>query len=246
MTSDPDTVAPAASSLRQSTWTTPVVLAGLFPLFVWTSATLLRPDWVAPVPWWLLLIVTGIILQLFLLVYPLVTRKQPQPNRFRLPRLKRLLIEAAIAVPCIFGCLLLVLVVWLAITHLSPGTSLAPEVYNRIAQSAGTPFIYALLLASFAEEVFFRGFLFNAFRKRMPLLVAMLLQSLIFGFAHSLNWIHAIMPASLGLVLTLVYSWRKTIFAPIFLHAGFNGLAALSMFLSMHAHANAPVLGVTA
>ncbi len=251
MASNCDTAAPAASSLRQSTWTTPVVLAGLCVLLIWRSTSVLHRDWLAAVPRWLLFTVIGIIPHLFLLIYPLVTRKQPQPNRFRLPRLKRLLIEAAIAAPIIFGSLLLLSVVQLAITRLSPGTSIVPEAYNRMAKSTGTPLIYGFLLTSFlcgpiTEEVFFRGFLFNAFRKRMPLVAAMLLASVIFGFGHFFGSAHAVAATVVGLVLTLVYYWRRTIFAPIFVHVGYNALAAVGVFLAMHANANAPFLGVTA
>ncbi len=47
-----------------------------------------------------------------------------------------------------------------------------------------------------------------------------------------------------GLVLTMVYYWRQTIVAPIFVHVGFNGLWALGMFLSICASGDAPALGV--
>jgi membrane protease YdiL (CAAX protease family) len=247
--SDFDTVPPVASSLRQSTWTNPVVLAGLCFLFLWRSTALFHHDWLAEVPWLLLFILTGIIPQLFLLIYPLVTRRQTQPNRFHLPKIKCLLIEVLIAIPVVIGCILLDWIFQLAINKLSPGTSVVPEEFERMAQSTGTLYIYGLLLASFlyapiAEEVFFRGFLFNAFRKRMPLTVAILLQSVIFGFGHFFGLAHAMVSVLYGLVLTLVYHYRKTIFAPIFVHIGLNGLMALAVFLSMYVNANSPVLGV--
>ena len=249
MASEFDAAAPSASSLRESTWTTPVVLAGLCALLIWRSLSLLDRDWIAACPWWLLSTVTFVIPQLFLLIYPLVTRKQPKANRFRLPGLNRLVIEAAIAVPIIFGCGLLLSVVQFVITQLSPGTSLVPEVYDRMAKSTGAPSIYGLLLASclyasIAEEIFFRGFLFNAFRKRMPLVVAMFLQSVIFGFGHFYGSAPTIAAGLLGLVLTLVYYWRQTILAAIFVHAGYNLLAVAGVLLAMQANANAPVLGV--
>lgn len=249
MASKFDTASTALSSLRQSTWTTPAVLAGLCVLLIWRSTSLLQRDWLAAVPLWLLLTITVIIPQVFFLIFPLVTRRQPQPYRLHLPKLKRLLIEAAIAIPITFGCLLLTSVLQLAVTQLLPGRSIVPEVYDRMAKSTGTPFIYGFLLLSFlyapiAEEIFFRGFLFNAFRRRMPLVVATLLQSVIFGFAHFFGSLHAIAAALLGLVLALVYYWRQTIFTPIFVHIGYNGVAAAAVFLAMHANANAPVLGV--
>ena len=251
MAYDSDSAAPVASSFRQSTWSTRVILAGICVLAVCRFPYFLPRDWAATVPWWLLFVLTGIIPYLFMPIYPLVTRKQPEPNRFRLPRMKRFLIEAVIAVPVLFGCLILVSSVVAAIAQLSPETPIVPEGLDRLARSTGTPFIYGFLLVSFsygpiAEEVFFRGFLFNAFHKRMSLVVAVLLQTAIFGLVHLPSPAHAIVAGSLGLVLTLVYCWRQTIVAPILVHAGFNGLWALGMFLTISANANAPGLGVTA
>jgi len=248
MASVPDTT--VNPSLLASTWKTPVLVGGLCFLLVWRSISFVDSDWLTVIPSWLLLAIAGIIPQLFLLIYPLVTRQQASATRFRLPRLKRLAIEAVIALPIIVGCVLLLTIVQYALARLSPGTSLYPEFMERMGRSPGTPFVYAFLLASFlygpiAEEVFFRGFLFNAFRKRMPLVAAVVVQSLIFGFAHFYGSSHAFAVAFLGLVLTLVYWWRQTIFAPIFVHAGFNALAVAGVLLTMYAHSNSAFLGVS-
>jgi len=249
MVPDSGTAVPVASSLRQATWTTPVLLVGLFVILIWGSVSFIPPSWLTAVPWWLLFAVAGVMPQLFLLIYPLVTRKQQEPSRFRLPKLMRLLIEAGIAVAVIFGCLVLLVVVELVGTQISPETSLTRGPYDYLGKTAWTPFIYGFFLAAFlyvplAEEVFFRGFLFNAFRKRMPLVIAVLLQSVIFGALHFFSLAYAIITASLGLVLALVYCWRKTILTPVLVHAGINAIAAMGLFLSMHSTANTPSLGV--
>jgi len=247
--SDFDNEISNAASLRQSTWSIKVVIIGLCALLLWRSTSFIDRELIAAIPMWLLFILTTVIPHLLMLIYPLVTRKQSQSNRFRLPKFKRLLIEAVIAVPVIIGCLVLVSAVQYLITQLSPGSTAVPEIIDRMSKSTGSSFAYGFLLASFmigpiSEEIFFRGFLFNAFRKRTPLVVSILLTSVIFGFVHTFGMAHAIVASLLGIILTLVYCWRKTIFAPIFVHIGYNGIAALAVFLSMYANANTAVLGV--
>jgi len=78
----------------------------------------------------------------------------------------------------------------------------------------------------------------------MPFLVASLTQSLIFGFCHSFGVMHNSVAFVLGLLLTAVYEWRKTLITPILIHAGVNFAAAISVLLMMVAHANSPVMGV--
>lgn len=118
-----------------------------------------------------------------------------------------------------------------------------------MARSPNRGLIYSLLLFSFtfapvAEEVFFRGFLYNAFRARMPLPVAGLAQSLIFGFSHFLGVTHGCVAFVTGLFLTAVYEWRKTLITPILVHAGVNMAWALTAVSMIVAHANSPMMGV--
>ena len=236
------------SSLRASTWSTPVVLGGLSFLLVWRSAPLLGNQWCLALPVSLILVVVLIFPELFLLLYPLITRRRESPGRLGMPRPKRVLIEAAIAVPTIIGCATVISFAQLVISRLSPGTSVVPEPFEQMGRSPGGVYVYgslltAVLLGPIAEEVFFRGFLLNAFCRRMPVSAALLLQSVIFGIVHFYT-AQAIAAAFLGLVLGLVYLWRKTILTPFLVHAGYNALFALSILTAMHAYANGPALGV--
>jgi membrane protease YdiL (CAAX protease family) len=81
---------------------------------------------------------------------------------------------------------------------------------------------HALLLslaAGFGEELLYRGFLQPVLARRMPLLVAIVVQAVFFGFAHSGygTWIHVLQPALFGLVAGLV-AWRFGLWAAIVLH----------------------------
>ena len=77
------------------------MLVALLVLVVWRSVSFIQEDWFALFPWWIVFVVTGVIPQLFLLIYPLATRRRQRPMVFRLPRLKRVLTEALIAAPII-------------------------------------------------------------------------------------------------------------------------------------------------
>jgi hypothetical protein len=78
----------------------------------------------------------------------------------------------------------------------------------------------------------------------MPSPVAGLAQSLIFGCAHFFGVTHLGVAFALGLLLTAIYEWRKTLITPILVHAAINFVAALGMALMMVAHANSPVMGI--
>ncbi len=135
------------------------------------------------------------------------------------------------------------------VTRLSPGTSLTPDAVKGMTYSSYSPFVILSLVLSFtigpiAEEVFFRGFLYNAFRARMPALVAGILQSLIFAVCHVYSPLQVGIVFLMGLILTGVYEWRKTLVTPILVHIGVNLISAAMVLLMMWLHENRPVMGV--
>lgn len=75
------------------------------------------------------------------------------------------------------------------------------------------------LAAGFGEELVYRGLLQTGLSRRMPMAVAVLVQALVFGFAHSGygTWVHVILPTLFGLIAGLV-AWRFGLWAAIALH----------------------------
>jgi membrane protease YdiL (CAAX protease family) len=162
--------------------------------------------------------------------------------------MRRWLIETAIAVPIVIVTILALGALNYLVGWLSPGKTLRPDAVTNMAL-ASPRFVYPVLLLSFtlapvAEEFFFRGFLYNAFRQRMPAIAAGILQSLIFGFCHTFGTIHAVIAVVLGIALTLVYQWRKTLVTPIVVHAGLNLTSAIGVLAMMAQSADRPVIGV--
>ncbi len=119
--------------------------------------------------------------------------------------------------------------------------SLFPELSNysnseTIDQllSGGNPvmqFFSISIVTGIIEETIFRGLIYNTLKKTMSVPFAVILSSVIFGIAH-MNIEQFFYTSLLGVLMALVYEKYNTIFAPIIVHATFNGsnyiLGALS------------------
>lgn len=235
-------------AFHDARWKTRWLVVGLVVLLLWRSVSLVDREWLSQFPSWLLLIVTGLAPQVYLLIFPIITRN-PRRSTLGIPGPTRCLIEFGIAMPVLIGTIVVLGAVDYLVGRVSPGTSLTPGTATNMAASPNRMLVYLLLVFSFtfapiAEEPFYRGFLQNAFRARMPFLVAGLAQSFIFGFGHFFGATHAGFAFVLGLLLTALYEWRKTLIAPIVVHGGINFVAALGTVLMMVANANSPVMGV--
>ena len=77
-------------------------------------------------------------------------------------------------------------------------------------------FIDVVLLTPLSEEFIFRGIILNRFNKRLPLIIAIILSSLIFGFMHgSTGLISAFI---FGVCMCIVYIKTQNIFVSISIH----------------------------
>jgi len=237
-------------AFRDAQWKTQWLVVGLVVLLLWRCTAFVDHKWLSQLPWWLLLMVTGLIPQAFLLLFPIITRNPHQHHSFGFPTKTSCLREFGIAILVVVVAMIVLAAVNVLINYVSPGTSLTPDIFKNMAVSSNHMYVYLLLLFSFtfapiAEETFFRGFLYNSFRARMPWIIAVLIQCLIFGFGHFFGGMHAIVAFVLGVLLTVIYEWGKTLITPIFVHAGINFVASLGVVFMMVAHANNPVIGVS-
>ena len=75
------------------------------------------------------------------------------------------------------------------------------------------------LAAAFTEELVYRGILMVGLSRRMPMPVAVVLQAVVFGFAHGGygTWSHIIIAGLFGLVSGVV-AWRFGLWAALILH----------------------------
>jgi len=79
------------------------------------------------------------------------------------------------------------------------------------------------------EEIYFRGFLYNAFKTRLPVLFAANLQAIIFAAAHGAGFIIGILYFIAGMALAVVYEMRKELISPILVHGAINAMALLPL-----------------
>ena len=244
---EPET--PVASSLRASTWSTPVVVIGVSFLVIWKTIELIDRGTTLPLPSWLLRTITGVVPGLFLLVFPLVTRRQEPPGEFRLPPARRLFIEAGLALGVAVAGLAVTLLFQYIGQYFWPGMRFETTPVHRIKSSTDLRFMYAVAAASMiyspiAEEIFFRGFLLNAFSNRMRFNVAIVVSSLIFGIFSASNVAAAILLTLFGVGLSVVYDRRQTIISPVFVHAFYNILLASPLLVSLEPSHDSAYLGI--
>ncbi|MCA9178034.1 MAG: PDZ domain-containing protein [Planctomycetales bacterium] len=236
-------------AFRDAQWKSRWVVVGLAFLLLWRSTSFIDPEWLARFPTWLLLILTGLAPQVFLLIFPIFTRDPNRRSTFHRPSASKCLVELGVAVPIVIGAITLLATANYLLQRMSPGSSLTPDALSDMVKSPNHAAVYLALLfactfAPVAEEIFFRGFLYNAFRARMPVVVAVAAESVIFGFSHFFGAAHGVAASIAGLLLTGVYAWRRTLITPIFVHVGINFVASLSAAMLMFAHANSGVIGV--
>lgn len=106
---------------------------------------------------------------------------------------------------------------------------LAEEKSQMEALAAPWPLLLlaALIIAPFAEEVFFRGFVFAGLRRRLGYPFASGLSAALFALVH-------VMPLSfvplffVGLGCAAAYERHHTLAAPLAVHVAFNGVALLA------------------
>ena len=109
---------------------------------------------------------------------------------------------------------------------LSPYGSLDSGVAVSVALGFCT-----VLLTPFAEEVFFRGFLFTWMTGHRPVWLAMLVSSLIFGAMHIIPP-QAISAAIMALALCALYWYSGSLWPPIVAHVIGNGISYFAMLAS--------------
>lgn len=104
------------------------------------------------------------------------------------------------------------------------------EVVNQlnVASKSALQLVIAIILIPIYEEIVFRGIIFGYLRKNFNIIVAILVQALIFGIMH-LNLVQGIYTFILGIVLALIYMYSDSILGNITVHIIFNLLGVLIM-----------------
>ncbi len=138
--------------------------------------------------------------------------------------LRSLLIGLAAAIPAWIGATLLgaLAAVVLGAFGLAEETGPLDEF---LARGDLTVIVLAfLLVAPVAEEIFFRGVVYNAWERERGVWVAVVGSALLFAAIHSS--LFALVPIfALGMALALLYRSTRSLVATIAMHAGFNAIS---------------------
>ena len=102
-------------------------------------------------------------------------------------------------------------------------------VFGGSQLSIAIGFVAACIVAPFAEETFFRGFVMGGLRKRFGVIGALLLGAAFFAILHPPITIFPVIFA-LGLLLGLLFQKTDSLWPGILLHATFNTLGFVAQF----------------
>lgn len=92
-------------------------------------------------------------------------------------------------------------------------------------------FLMLIIIAPIAEEVLFRGYLLGKLRQYVPVWVAILITSVLFGIVHG-AWNIGIDVFALSIVLCVLRIMTKSLWAPIMLHMIKNSVAFYLLFIN--------------
>jgi len=85
-----------------------------------------------------------------------------------------------------------------------------------------------------AEEVIFRGIIYNRLKRVFPLYVSIFLSSVLFGMFHG-NLVQALYGTLMGLIITVFYEKYKSFYAPVLIHMVANiGVYVLSYYVNIY------------
>jgi membrane protease YdiL (CAAX protease family) len=106
-----------------------------------------------------------------------------------------------------------------------PENKIAELLINKSVSSI-ILLVVVSLIAPICEEIFFRGFIFQAFKKKWGVFAGLFISSFLFSAAHL--ELYNFMPLfAIGWVLAYIFQKTKSLFPVIFLHAVYNLLMIL-------------------
>ena len=189
---------------------------------------------------WLLLLSLPSVCMIFL---PLWLSRKRRANLVHWPGIRSILVEAAIAAPL---TLLIILFDHLLgiddseIRRAWEWVILRPDL--RMIFVTIVPFI--VVIGPVAEELFYRAFLYNALRSKLPAVIAATAQAALFAISHFYGLALTALLFGHGLCLIGIYLWRKTLLTPIFVHVFRNLIFLVWLLVAAVSYTNTAQLGV--
>lgn len=247
-----ETAPPPRAAFAESHWSTWALLGTVGLLALYSVAevvpTASLPKILEPEDWGEVRLVLGLLNMIALIFAPLYLRTPRGFFSVQWPTWRTVVKEFFVSLPLVFGMWLWLLALSMLAKYCFPAVNTSPP---RSPMNSSTDnhflypvFVYAFTLAPLFEECFFRGFLFNALRTRLPWMAAMGIASTLFAFVHGYSAFGTFLVAGIGCYLTLVYRWRKTLVTPVYVHALHNLMMGVALMQAPPTFPNGPRLGV--
>jgi uncharacterized protein len=120
-----------------------------------------------------------------------------------------------------YGAFFLIALIFYLIAGRSPVSAESQHIRDLGGGSVALVILVTVVLAPIFEELFFRGLLYPALRRRVGYKVAIFIDGLIFGILH-FQPLFMISLILVGIVLAYIYEKTDSLFAPILTHAFYN------------------------
>ena len=91
-------------------------------------------------------------------------------------------------------------------------------------------YIVIVIVAPITEEIFFRGFLYAAFRDKLGVTYGVIISAAIFGAVHAMPLIFFPL-FIIGVALAILYEQKRSLVAPILMHAINNAMALTVLYI---------------
>lgn len=147
-------------------------------------------------------------------------RRLTEPCHFTKPKSSVLLITVPLAV-----CLNLFLVFFLPFLPLDESAKQMEEMFQPFLDAPlWKEILIIVVFAAINEELMLRGLIFHELRRKMPIIVAIVIQGILFGLIH-FNLLQIVYAAPMGILLGYIYVWTRSIWVTMSIHL-FNNLTA--------------------
>lgn len=100
-----------------------------------------------------------------------------------------------------------------------------PDIFGSGTVGMVLAVVVVAFVAPIAEEAFFRGFIYPAFRKRFGVWAGIIISTIIFALFHARIWL-MVPVVAMGIILAFLYEKEKSLGPPIILHS-LNNLISL-------------------
>ena len=124
------------------------------------------------------------------------------------------------------------LALFFSLLRLSSDQGVQDDLKSLVGLQRGAFAAFAAVAAPMAEELFFRVLLLDALRRRLPIVVAVLVQGGLFGLVHyssSTAWPVVAALAVVGIVLGTVFARGRSFWTCVAAHMAFNSLAVVQL-----------------